>query len=860
MESVSSHKKSSSTETISPGRKQYLKIKSSFQNELLLYRMGDFYETFDDDAITLSSVLGIALTKRDIGSKKKSNLAGIPVHSLENYIKNLLDAGLTIAIAEQTSDPSARKGIVDRSVVRIITPGTVFEPSILDESKNSYVLSLFFNEYETGISWIDITTGEFRSTKIELNKVNSEIDRLQANEIIAYKNDKHSLSQLGIDSKKIKFLDEEKIPKIHDKKFLKKFKIDLTDIDCSTFAAYLVYKHVSDTQMGFLPQINSLIFENSDGYMILDGRTLDDLEIFNSKGIGKSLFDCMNYTNTSMGTRLLRNWLSRPLNNVEKINQRLQSVNISIENYIDRTQISDCLKKVSDIERLINRVITDVSNPRDLISLRDSLNIIPILPNLTYKILDTLNIQSKIPDNTAIINLINSSISDNPGTNPGDGNVIRRGYNIELDELSELLNDTGKTIIHMENTIKNQTGIKNLKIGYNRVFGYYLEVTRSQISNVPDYFQPRQSLVNSERYITTELKELENKILNAKDRVSVLEKEIFKSVCKDIAAESNKVLELAIILSHLDVITGIANASIVLDWIKPKVDNSSNIKIKLGRHPMVEESITRGDYVSNDVDITGDDKRISIITGPNMSGKSTYIRQVGILCIMAQIGSYLPAKSAEIGLVDRIFTRAGLGDDISAGQSTFMIEMLETAEILNFATKKSLAIMDEVGRGTSTYDGLAIARAVVEFLHDSNIHGCRTLFATHFHEMANLSEFLPDVHNLMVSVSEESDGIVFLRTILPGGTNKSYGVHVAKLAGMPKDVIDRSWNILKQFETESNTTIHPLQMQMDFDNKIDKVSDLLKKKLLEANIDQMTPIEALNMLNMLKNEIKKKND
>tara|TARA_Y100000590_G_scaffold147621_1_gene169464 strand:- start:2796 stop:5378 length:2583 start_codon:yes stop_codon:yes gene_type:complete len=860
MESVYSHKKSSSTEKISPGRKQYLEIKSSYQNELLLYRMGDFYETFDDDAITLSSVLGIALTKRDIGSKKKSNLAGIPVHSLENYIKNLLDAGLTIAIAEQTSDPTARKGIVDRSVVRIITPGTVFEPSILDETKNSYVLSLFFNDYEAGISWIDITTGEFRSTKVDLDKVNSEIERLQANEIITYKNDKPLLSKLGIDQIKIKFLDEEKISKIPDQNFLNQFKVDLSDVDCSTFAAYLVYKHVSDTQMGFLPQINALTFENSDGYMILDGRTLEDLEIFDSKGTGKSLFECMNYTNTSMGTRLLRNWLSRPLNNVESINQRLQSVDICIQNYIERTQISDCLKRVSDIERLINRVITNVSNPRDLISLRDSLSVIPSLPNLTSEILETLKIQTKIPDNSRIINLINSSINDNPGNNPGDGNVIRRGFNIELDELSELLNDTGKTIIHMENTIKTQTGIKNLKIGFNRVFGYYLEVTRSQISNVPDYFQPRQSLVNSERYITTELKELENKILHAKDRVSVLEKEVFKSVCKDVSLESNKVLELSIILSHLDVITGIANASIELDWNKPKIDSSYNIKIKLGRHPMVEDSITKGDYVSNDVDITGDNKRINIITGPNMSGKSTYIRQIGVLCIMAQIGSYLPAKSAEIGLVDRIFTRAGLGDDISAGQSTFMVEMLETAEILNFATKKSLAIMDEVGRGTSTYDGLAIARAVVEFLHDSNLHGCRTLFATHFHEMANLSEFLPDVHNLMVSVSEESDGIVFLRTILPGGTNKSYGVHVAKLAGMPNDVIDRSWNILKQLETESNTTIHPLQMQMNFDNKIDKSNELFKEKLLEANLDQMTPIEALNMLNMLKNEIKKDYD
>ena len=863
MKSQTSHNHFSDHEKVSPGRKQYLDIKSSYKNELLLYRMGDFYETFDDDAVTLSSVLGVALTKRDVGSNRKSNLAGIPVNSLENYIKTLLDAGLTIAIAEQTSDPSEKKGIVDREVVRIVTPGTVFESSILDESKNSYVLAVYFARKDIGISWVDVTTGQFYAQEIQSNQLKLEIERLQPNEIVIFNVDKNFFEEINISNIPIRFIKENKTLYVDDQKFLNKFSdyIFRSEISkTSVLAAYLAYKHIESTLMGDLPQIKTINFETNEGYMTLDGRSLKDLEIFTSSGSGQSLFDCMNLTKTSMGTRLLRNWLSRPLYETKKINDRLDSVSLCLDNYNDRSLMLECLTNVSDIERLINRVISSISNPRDLISLKNSLISSSRLPNLSFQILKTLRMEDKFPDNSESIDLISLAIDDNPGVNPGDGNVIKSGFNQELDDLNSLLKDTSKAINILENKIKNETGIKNLKIGFNRVFGYYIEVTRSHLSNLPETFQPRQSLVNSERFITVELKELENKILSAKDKITVLEKQIYNEVCTDLVSYSDKILILSNMLAHLDVISSFALTSLEEGWVRPTVNRSLDIKIKHARHPIVEKSIPKGDFVPNHVDISESRKRICIITGPNMAGKSTYIRQIGIICIMAQSGSFIPAESGDIGIVDRIFTRAGLGDDISAGQSTFMVEMIETAEILNYATKSSLAIMDEVGRGTSTYDGLAIARAVVEYLHDSKIHGCRTLFATHFHEMADLTEVLPNVNNLKVSVSEETDGIVFLRTIIPGGSDKSYGVHVAKLAGMPKDVLNRSWGILKQLEHESNSTIHPLQIEMNLSDENEKNNQLLENKLLDANLDQMTPIEALNMLNMLKNEINKDNE
>jgi len=851
-------KKVSPQKKMSPGRRQYLEIKSSYKNELLLYRMGDFYETFDEDAHVLASVLGIALTERDVGAKKKSSLAGIPAHSIDNHIKTLIDADLTVVIAEQTSDPTESKGIVERAVVRIITPGTVLETSILDVGANSYLVSVCIENNSVGLAYLDITTSEFNTQTIKIDQLKAELERLQPREIIVHENDRLFLENILVAPKLLRFVEGSVIDFQDAIGILSGINISINDIreqSLAVKAAAMAYHHASGTQMGHLPQITALKFLFNDDFMLIDGRALRDLEIFTSNGDGKSLFECMNETETPMGTRLLRNWISKPLKNINKIKYRLDAVDLYVSNVDVHSSTVNLLKNISDVERILNRTRTFSCNPRDLISLKESLRQITNVSVVSHEILNTLSIPQGFPDNSKLINLLESTLFETPSNIPGDGSVIKNGYSKDLDELRDLLSDTSNAILALENNVKEKTGIKTLKIGFNRVFGYYIEVTRSHLLNVPDSFERRQSLVNSERFVTAELKELETKILSARDRVSVIEKNLFKSICTEVNSYSDSILHSANLIANIDVICSYANVAMGSGWIKPKVNTSFDIKIKAGRHPTVESNLGSTQFVPNDVDISHIGKRINVITGPNMSGKSTYIRQIGILCMLAQSGSFIPAESATIGLVDRIFTRAGLGDDISEGKSTFMIEMIETAEILNNATDSSLAIMDEVGRGTSTYDGLAIARAVVEYIHNSKRPGFRTLFATHFHEMADLSNHLPDVYNLKVAVSEDSDGITFLRTILPGGSDKSYGVHVAKLAGMPDEVINRSWDLLRDLENDINPTVHPLQMEMDLDNETYLKSKELADYLLASDLDLMTPIEALNVLNTLKSKL-----
>jgi DNA mismatch repair protein MutS len=838
-----------------PARKQYLDIKSQYSDEILLFRMGDFYETFDKDAEIISRELDIALTARNMGKENPIPLAGIPYHSLEKYLSTLIKKGHKVAICEQTSDPSESTGIVDREVVRVVTPGTITEDSLLDIKANNYLVSLIIKGDFAGIAFIDITTTEFMTTQIPLDKVYSEISRLYPKELIVSSKINYPVIE-SLDTYISSIEDNSFDLNIANELLTSHFGVKslesfgCNDLPLAIQAAGAILEYVRTHQKDTLAGIKTLRAYSTNEFMIIDHQTRRNLELFAGgkwNQTSGSLFSVLDKTTTAMGSRLLRKWISQPLIDVIDIKKRQSIIEILLKNHSETEKIRNILKNISDLERLSTKLIRGNASPRDLLGISKSLKNYTEIQSLLSEIIidhDTKWIESQFKDPKEICHLIDSSISDQAPLYPGDGNTIKPGFLPDLDEIRKDSKTAKNYMASMESSEKNRTGIKSLKIGHNKVFGYYIEISKSNLDLVPPEYIRKQTLVGGERFITPEMKEHEVKILNAQDQINKVEVRIYNQICSQILDHLDTIFQISSVTALIDVFCSLYSVAKSKEYVKPDMIDGSEILIEEGRHPIVENVLGSEKFIANDITVNNENHQILLITGPNMSGKSTYLKQVGLITLMAQIGSYVPAKKAQIGVVDRIFTRVGLQDDLTVGQSTFMVEMIESAYILNQATKNSLIILDEIGRGTSTYDGLAIAKSIAEYIHNHPSLGCKTLFATHYHEMTQLEEQLPRVTNLHISVSEDNDKVVFLRKVVPGGANKSYGVHVAKLAGLPNPVINRAWELLNELEkynrTNSNSSIES-GIQLGLLNESNQVLDEIKN----IDIASLTPLEAI---------------
>ncbi len=868
----------SSPRRLSPGRRQYLQFKAKYADALLLFRMGDFYECFDEDARTLSKLLDLALTSRDVGGGQKSALAGIPYHSLDNHIGRLVASGLKIAIAEQTTSQPNAEGIVDRAVVRIVTPGTVLDHSLLEQSKHNYLVACVIEGHQAGLAWLEASTGEFAAMQLPTTAIIDHLERLEPAEILADTDTRLLLDDItandtarksAINKTVIRSLDESTLdPDLAAENLKSHFNtenlepFELEGQPLATIAAASAIDFLAQTQIGRLPFITTLRRHRPDRYMHIPAAALRDLEVLSPtvEG-GPSLLSTLDTTRTPMGARLLRDWLSAPLTDLDSLNTRQLAVNALFGNSALRSSLEQTLNGTPDLARLVNRLTLGQSEPRELRSLYRGIVKAPDLRELiTDSSGDSIsNLCDGVASHDEIRDLIDRAIVEDPPFRTSDGGMIKPDFDHDLDELRSVASRARAGIASIESDARQYSGIPNLKVGHNRVFGYYIEVSRSHLDKVPPEFERKQTLVNAERFITPELKELENQVLRAADQISELEQSIYRRVCQQVAEHAAAIMRTSQAIANIDVCLALARIAAENDWTLPFLDNGDLLKIDEGRHPVVEYVLGYGRFVPNDIDASNSENQLLIITGPNMSGKSTYIRQAAILVILAQIGSFVPAKFARVGIVDRIFTRIGVSDDIAGGRSTFMVEMVETASILNQATSRSLAILDEIGRGTSTYDGLAIARAVAEFVHNSPALGCKTLFATHYHEMTALGDTLPRAKNLRVAVAEEGDSIQFLYRIVQGGADRSYGIHVAQLAGMPSPVVERARELLTELENHTNNTPLPAttpdHVQLDLFNTPSNTDFL--RSISELDTDNLTPIEALNRLYEIKESAKK---
>ena len=802
----------------SPMMQHYLETKEKYKDCILFYRLGDFYEMFFDDAINVSRELELTLTGKDCGQEQRAPMCGIPYHAAENYISRLVSNGHKVAICEQLEDPKQAKGIVKRDVIRIVTPGTVTETNLLEEKRNNYIMSIFQKGVFFGIAVCDISTGDFYASEIKeennFERLLDEISRYVPSEIIA----NEMLYNCSEEISKIKERFDVYISTEEEEKFSE--EIDnlynqyeilcdngekLKDLEQRLFAVSAInglIQYIEDTQKTKLEHINKIIIYTITKYMALDinaRRNLELTEKLRDKSKKGTLLWVLDKTATSMGGRLLRRWISDPLIDVFEVNNRLDAVKELKEDVMMRGELVSSLKGVYDIERLAGKVSYGSANARDLNSLKASAKKLPEIKKLIENSKSHMlqNLYQDLDELEDIYTLIENAIIEDPPISVTEGGIIKLGYDPEIDELKTAMTDGRTWLAKLEATEKEQTGIKGLKIGYNKVFGYYIEVTKSNLSLVPDRYIRKQTLTGGERYITEELKELESKILGAEEKVVSLEYKLFTQIREQIKSQIQRIQKSAMVISKLDVLTSFATVAEDLNYCMPQVDNSGIIDIKDGRHPVIEKMLPAGSFVANDTYMDKDENRLSIITGPNMAGKSTYMRQVALITLMAQIGSFVPATSAHIGIVDKIFTRVGASDDLSMGQSTFMVEMMEVANILKEATGNSLVILDEIGRGTSTYDGLSIAWAVAEYIEDKEKCGAKTLFATHYHELTGLEDKLEGVKNYSIAVKEKGEDVIFLRKIVTGGTDESYGVHVARLAGVPKVVTQRANEILK---------------------------------------------------------------
>ena len=850
-------------EGLTPVRQQYLRIKRDYPQAIVLFRLGDFYETFDKDAELTSRELDIVLTSREMGKGHRVPMAGIPYHALDNYLARLINRGYKVAICEQVTRPGESKGIVERDVVRVVTPGTVIEPGLLNSRANNYLVSLVLGDEAAGIAYVDITTSDFALTQLPLGRVNAELERLKASEVITA--DSSQLSDLELTSPVSRL--EDYWFELHgaQQTLLKHFGVAALDgYGCSHLplavrAAGAIISYIRETQKGILGQLTRLATYSTDSFMALDAQTQKNLELFHSgrlQGADGSLLSVIDLTRTPMGSRLLKRWLGQPLLDITELVKRQDAITWFFDNTLARSQTISWLDKVADLERLINRVRSNVATPRELISLKRSLEVLPKL----IEVIDAGNegstigwLRDELKPRQDVVDLITEAMEESPSSSLSDGGVVRRGFSEELDSLRLVAKNAKQYLANLERQEREKTGIKSLKVGFNRVFGYYIEVSKANLGQVPQSYIRKQTLVGGERFFTPELKEYESLILNARDRISELESDIFHRVCCQVAAVSERILTVAGTLANIDVFSSLAEVAVHYGYVRPRLTTDSEIVINGGRHPVVERGLPASNFVPNDTYLSNDDTQLIVLTGPNMSGKSTYLRQVALSVLLAQIGSFVPADSATIGLVDRIFTRIGAGEDIAAGQSTFMVEMVETANILNNATPRSLIILDEIGRGTSTYDGLSIARAVCEYIHNNSRLGAKTLFATHYHELVELAGVLPRVKNFNVLVTEEGGRVVFLYRIVPGGVDKSYGIHVAQLAGLPRSVVQRANEVLEEMEGDSNRKTGAQESPKRKKEVAQQISFFGQKspvveELEGLDINSLTPLEAINKL------------
>ena len=861
----------------SPMMQHYIATKEQYKDCILFYRLGDFYEMFFDDAITASRELELTLTGKDCGQEERAPMCGIPFHAAEIYISRLIGKGYKVAICEQLEDPKFAKGIVKRDVIRVVTPGTVIESNMLDEKKNNYIMSIYKTGLFFGMAVCDISTGDFFATQItETNnfaRLLDEISRYSPAEIVV--NDMMFASTEEKEKIRDRFecyisLEKDLSYENDYENILKEYNVynegkkisEIENNNLSIIASNGLITYLNETQKIKLEHINRINLYSVSKYMSLDLNTRRNLELtekMRDKSKKGTLLWVLDKTSTSMGGRMLRRWINDPLIDVNEINKRLDSVKELKDSQMLKGEIIDSLKRVYDIERLIGKISYGNANGRDLISLKNSLGQLPdlklVLSKCNSKLLKEL--YEELDELKDVYKLIDESIVEEPPISVKEGGLIKLGYNDEIDEYKTATTDGKKWIIELEAKEKEATGIKNLKVGYNKVFGYYFEVTKSYLAQVPDRYIRKQTLTGAERYITEELKDLEEKTIGAQEKLIDLEYKVFQEVRANISSQIQRIQKTANVVATLDVIASFATVALDLNYCLPIVDNSGEINIKEGRHPVIEKMLPSGSFVANDTYLNKESDRLSIITGPNMAGKSTYMRQVALITLMAQIGSFVPASYAKIGVVDKIFTRVGASDDLSMGQSTFMVEMMEVANILKDATSNSFVILDEIGRGTSTYDGLSIAWAVAEYIANKEKCGAKTLFATHYHELTELENKLEGVKNYSIAVKEKGEDIIFLRKIIKGGTDESYGIHVAKLAGVPQEVVKSANEILKGLERKSilinkeKTKEDKKQVVGQLDMYNYKLADIAHE-LDKINVNELTPIDALNILVKLK--------
>ncbi len=883
---------------MTPIRRQYLDIKRRYPHAIVFFRLGDFYETFDDDAKLVARELEITLTSKPMGGGERVPLAGVPYHAVEGYLSRLIAKGYKVALCEQMSDPAASKGLVEREVVRVVTPGTVLESNLLDERANNYIVALAplrrgarngsdpFADPQAviGLAYADVSTGEFVAGEITAGALAGELTRLRAAELLLPESVD---APEGLETPVTSAADDWWLGEVAEAALREHFAVasseafGLAGQPGAVAAAGALLQYLRENQRSSLQHITRLQSYRPDGFMLLDAATRRNLELFaggRQSSRKHSLLGVLDLTETALGARLLTRRLGQPLLSRAAIDARLDQVQFFFESAVRRGRAQELLGGMPDLERLVGRVGTGLCSPRDLVGLRRGLELAPALRALVSEegvSGAVAELASRVRPCDDAVAAIAQAIADEPGATLEHGNVVRAGFSQELDSLRAITRDTKRYLAELETAERERTGIKSLRVGYNKVFGYYIEVSKPNVALVPDAYERRQTLVGAERYVTPQLKEYETRILTAADRIAEIEAQVFRQVCAQVAAASGQVLSLAAAVAELDVAVALAEAASRYGYTRPELHDGDEMDIHDGRHPVVERTLAESTlaaglpsaFVPNDTQLAKGEAQIAIITGPNMAGKSTYLRQVALIVLMAQCGSFVPASSARIGIVDRCFTRVGAQDDLASGQSTFLVEMLETANILHNATPRSLVILDEIGRGTSTYDGMAIARAVVEYLHNKPEVAAKTLFATHYHELVELAHVLPRVRNENVAVADDDGRIVFLHKIVPGGADKSYGVHVAELAGLPKPVVQRAREVLAELERGALTPgphrpnpLAPFPLGKG-EEKADQLSLLTSRSpllddLAALEVDGMTPLDALTKLYELRERAK----
>ena len=857
---------------MTPMRRQYYDIKENNQDCILFFRLGDFYEMFDDDARLASKELDLTLTTRDRNKpeEEQSPMCGVPYHSVDSYIARLVQKGYKVAICEQTEDPAQAKGIVQREVTRIVTPGSVTESCMLEEARNNYMACMYGEEEKLGLAFCDVSTGAFYVTVCEdAPSAASELGRFSPSEVIRY----GAAARCDVlnDALRLRLrccLDEGKpeqfqMPLAQDI-LQQHFRVTLSDLGLAelpeaVMAAGSLLNLLKELQKNDLSHIRELQCYHSGKFMELDldaRRNLELAETLRSKDKKGTLLWVIDKTRTPMGGRLLRSWLEKPLLDVSEIISRQNAIEELVGDTILRGELDNALRDVTDFERVMSRIVTGTVNCRDLLGLAAGLRALPDIKRCLQQVNSPMlkKLEEAIDGLTDCADLIENTISEKPPLTVREGGIIRKGANAEVDRLQDIMDGGAGIMAQIEATEREATGIRTLRVNYNRVFGYYIEVSKSFVDQVPEHYIRRQTLTNNERYITPELKELEEQVLTAKDRCTALEYQIFTQLREHLAAQSVRVQVTAAAIAAVDTLCSLATVAVKNNYCRPEITADSSISITDGRHPVVEKVLKDSLFVPNDTVLDTRDNLVSIITGPNMAGKSTYMRQVALIVLMAQMGSFVPAKAARIGIVDRIFTRIGASDDLASGQSTFMVEMAEMASILKYATNKSLLILDEIGRGTSTYDGMAIARAVLEYAANPRQLGAKTLFATHYHELSVIEDQLPGIRNYNIAVKKRGDKMIFLRKIVPGATDDSFGVEVAKLAGLPNAVITRARQILQELEAEGKPEPKVVRAQPDDDqiSMLDLSSQQVCAALAGISVETLTPIEAMNELYKLK--------